>query len=473
MQELDSNDPQTLGDGRYTLLGILGEGSMGRTYLADAEGGRVAIKALYPSRLATTKDLQLFVREAEVLQKLSHPRIPAYVDAFDEGEGEGIRYHLVQQWVDGPTLRDVMTRGDRFDEQGAGKIMKALLAVLDYMHGCDPPVVHRDLKPENIIVRADDEQPVLVDFGAVREVVRLTMGGGSTIIGTYGYMPPEQLMGRALPASDLYSLGVTILELLTRQTPQDLHGQDVQRLIGAANVSEEFRRVLRRCCAPDLADRYESAAQVLGDLEAALGGGALVHAKSIETSIEKRKTDEERALKRASAPAIVHLGYIALIGFIVIATVFGVGVLFNLLAAGFEGAFLAAGLVSGAGLLITLVLLGLRYTHDAWEPPTARWRKVRGRVLRHEEVFTIDGNGYPTDRVAGHDVVYGFKTGRGEHEDKFRIESSARERYPIGREFDVYFQPSNPQWHEMQDFAHDPEDAMHRLFDPTQKHTPE
>ena len=97
MQELDSNDPQTLGNGRYTLLGILGEGSMGRTYLADSDVGRVAIKALYPSRLATTKDLQLFVREAEVLQKLSHPRIPSYVDAFDEGEGEGVRYHLVQE----------------------------------------------------------------------------------------------------------------------------------------------------------------------------------------------------------------------------------------------------------------------------------------------------------------------------------------------------------------------------------------
>lgn len=474
MQELDPNDPTSLSDGRYQLLGILGEGSMGRTYLADSEAGKVAIKALYPSRLATAKDLQLFVREAEVLQKLSHPRIPTYIDAFDEGEGEAVRYHLVQQYVEGDTLRAVLTRGDRFDEASAGALMDQLLVVLEYMHGCDPTVVHRDLKPDNIILQAEDEAPTLVDFGAVREVVRLTMGGGSTIIGTYGYMPPEQLMGRALPASDIYSLGITVLELLTRQVPQDLHGQDVERLIAEAPLTEPFRRVLRRACAPNLTDRYQSVEQVRKDLHAALEGGALVHAGTIEAAIEKRLTDEERELKRSSAPAIVHLGYITLIGLIVLGAVTGTVLLVNMLATGFEGVFLASGVVSGAGLLITLILLGLRYTHDAWIPPNLDWRRVTGRITSLEDVHHLDANGNWSPDPVGLRVHYEFKTQGGDHAAYLQLpKDSSRERYPIGRAFDVYYQSQNPQWHEIQDFVHDPDDAMHRLFDPAVLHTPE
>lgn len=484
MQPLEANDPTELGAGRYTVRGILGEGSMGRTYLADdaESGGPVAIKALYPSRLATVKDLQLFTREAKVLQKLDHPRIPHYVDAFDVGEGESARYYLVQTFVDGETLRACLARGDRWDEDEVLTIARQILVVLRYMHECDPPVVHRDIKPDNVILRASDGEPTLVDFGAVREIVRLTMGGGSTIIGTYGYMPPEQLMGTAVPGSDLYSLGITLLELLTHETPRDLHGDDAQRLIDAANVSDAFRRVLRRMCAPTLADRYETAAQVLADLDGVSGGGALVHASQLETDIVRRAKEKERALHKASTPSIKHLGYMTLVALALSAAIAGVVVMVQAIATGFQAGFIAAAAVSGAGLFMTLLLLGKRYRHDAWEPPDASWVHSRGSITRIDPMYAVDEQYYRhehgklpgADKVIGHRVVYEFRTSRGAFEYSQPLAREANlDRYEPGTEFDVYYRKGRPEWHEIQDMVHDPENAMATLFDPARTHTPE
>jgi len=475
MQELEPNDPQTLKDGRYALRGILGEGSMGRTYLADdSEAGRaVAVKVLYPSRLATVKDLELFTREAEILQKLSHPHIPAYVDAFSEGEGESACYYLVQTFVEGETLRARITGGRRWTEGELVVFARQLLEILGYMHSLDPAVVHRDIKPDNLIVGADGH-PTLVDFGAVREVVRLTMGGGSTIIGSYGYMPPEQLMGSAIPASDLYSTGVTFLEMLTHQRPQDLRGDDIQRLVALANVADALRRVLERLCAPLLEDRYETATQVLSDLGGISGGGALVHASRIESRIAARNKERALALKRASIPGIIHYGYITLIALIVASVVGAILVVIRALAIGFQTAFLVSGIVAGSGLLMTLVLLTMRYTHDGWEPPNEDWVKSRGRVLGVEDVMALDSSGRETKRVAGRRVRYAFRASRGDYVDSLTFPRNTNlERCREGKEFDVYYQRGNPGCHELQDFLRDSDNLMARLFDPGRKHTPE
>jgi hypothetical protein len=479
MKALETNDPAELKEGRYQLRGIIGEGSMGRTYLADdtSSGRKVAVKALYPSRLATLKDLELFQREAEILQKLDHPRIPSYVDAFDIGEGESARYYLVQTYVEGDTLRARLQHDERWSEDEVVALAKQILVVLRYMHGCEPPVVHRDIKPDNVILRASDGQPTLVDFGAVREVVRLTMGGGSTIIGTYGYMPPEQLMGKAVPGSDIYSLGITLLELLTHQTPQDLHGEEAERLIEAANLTDEFGRVLRRMCAPTLTDRYTDADQVLADLDAVTGGGALVHAGKLESDIELRAKEKERALKKASTPSIKHLIYMTLVALAVSAAIGGVIILVQAISTSFQSGFVVAGVLSAAGLLTTLVLLGKRYTHDAWEPPDASWVRSRGEITRIDDLFPIDeyGSGTePRNQVIGYRIVYEFSTARGTFEYSQSVPKSANlDRYEPGTQFDVYYRKGKPEWHEIQDFVHDPEDAMSTLFSAARVHTPE
>ncbi len=454
-----------LQDGRYHCTRILGEGSMGRTYLAwDAElEDEVAVKALYPSRLAELKDLELFRREAEVLQKLSHNQIPSYVDAFDEGEGESSCYYLVQEYVEGETLRSIFKGAKRWEEADVVRLGEQLLSVLVYMQGLETPVVHRDIKPENIIVRTSDGLPCLVDFGAVREVVRLTMRGGSTIIGTYGYMPPEQLMGRALPATDLYAVGITLLEALTRETPRDLHGEDAKRMIAEVNVSASLRRVLARLCAPELTERYESAEQALADFSG-IETGALVHAKRLEADIALRAKEREKALKAAGKHGL-NFVYIFLVMILIGSAVAALTFLISAMATSFEAGFLAAALISGTGLLGNLILLGVRYTHDSWEPPTARLRKTTGEVTGFRKVM-IDQNRY------SHQLEYTIDIGTRKAEYLMSAPDVNRSRV-IGRKFTAWYDPKQPNVHEMEDFLREDVGEMDRLFSENVEHTPE
>jgi hypothetical protein len=450
MERMREEVMPTLCGGRYVCERLLGEGSMGRTYLArQADGGQVAIKQLYPSRLATLKDLELFMREASALKRMAHAQIPAYVDAFEEADGAGGPcYYMVQEFVDGEPLREALRAGRRFDEAQVVALGRSLLGVLKYMHGLEPRVVHRDVKPENILLDRATGVPWLVDFGAVREVVRLTMGGGSTVVGTYGYMPPEQLMGRALPVSDLYALGIVLLECLTRQVPGDLSGREAARLIDGLGVSEGFKRVLRRLCSPGLKERYASAADALADLEQVEAGGALVHAQALEREIAARQAEEARELARASTPPGVQLGYVVLWGMVVMSMLLaGYFMLAFLAAADFGMGFLMAAGLGGLGLIANLTLLVGRYNHDAWEPPGQDWVKVVGRVAEIREVHTDEG-------LVSWEVSYTFPV----RSKTFRQTLVMRHKPPagcVGRDVDVYYPPGRPQNSEVTDFVHE------------------
>jgi hypothetical protein len=392
MTPLDPNDPQSLQNGRYQLKGILGEGAMGRTYLAvDTQTHtELAIKALYPSRLATIKDLEMFEREAAVLKRLDHPQIPKYLDAFHEGEGESMCYFLAQTYVKGRTLRDMIDSGHRFDDDEFIQLAEHLLEVASYLHTSTPPVVHRDLKPANIIINPK-ETPVVVDFGAVREVVRLTMGGGSTIIGTYGYMPPEQLMGRSLPATDVYALGVTLVECLTRQTPTDLHGDDIKRLIEGVRGTDNLKRLLSRMCAPSLEDRFKSANEVLEDLRG-LKGGVLVHTAKLEQEILDRERERIKELRKKGSQR-AHIGYLLLVLVALSTAVVAIAYVGQALLVGVNTSIQLALFIGGAGLLMNLGLVGTRVNHDAWNAPQPDWKKATAKVksVRQEQVMTENG----------------------------------------------------------------------------------
>ncbi|MGE0546918.1 MAG: serine/threonine-protein kinase [Kofleriaceae bacterium] len=208
--------------GRYRLGPMLGSGSQGEIFLARDEQAKasrgsahelVVVKRLTPR--GTWKSFELFEREAKVLSQLRHAGVPRHIATLEEPPGT---FNLVMERAPGDNLRE-LTKRRRLSQLELRDVMIRCLEVLDYLHTRTPPVVHRDLKPSNI-VRAPDGKIALVDFGGVLDAARER--GGSTIVGTFGYMAPEQLHGQATPATDIYALGATIVSLAGGVEPEDV-----------------------------------------------------------------------------------------------------------------------------------------------------------------------------------------------------------------------------------------------------------
>lgn len=275
---------------RYVVESVAGEGGFGITFCArrESNGEVVALKLLRLERMDSWKALELFEREGALLRTLDHPKIPSYVEFFaqtDEGpvahEGERAAEPkalvLVQRLVPGRDLAKRLAAGRSFETDEVTAIIRQVLEVLDYLHGLSPPVIHRDVNPRNIVL--DDEGSVyLVDFGAIQQKLREQTVGGSTSVGTLGYIPIEQSLGKARPASDLYSLGVTTVVVMTGMQPDDLPLDDSTSkidlaalgLTAAAATSEPRRRLhalLDRLLEPIVGQRLESAAAALRILD--------------------------------------------------------------------------------------------------------------------------------------------------------------------------------------------------------------
>lgn len=265
-----TNADTRIGD-RYEVVRPLGSGSFGETLLArDLVDDRlVAIKALHSRKIENWKAYELFEREAATLRALRHHGVPVVYESFRANWNGGETSFLVLEYVEGASLATIISDRRHLSTSDALHLFDEMLGVLDYLHTRVPPVLHRDIKPGNIIVRPDGS-PVLVDFGTVRNVFRDADDSGSTVAGTYGYMPYEQLMGQASPASDLYALAATFLHLLTGRAPPEFLG-DSGRLEVPASLpgGPAFAAVLGRMLAPVPSERFRSARDVrsalLGD----------------------------------------------------------------------------------------------------------------------------------------------------------------------------------------------------------------
>ncbi|WP_375766548.1 serine/threonine protein kinase [Archangium gephyra] len=254
--------------GGFRVLSRIAMSMHARVYLAEGpEGTRVALKELVFRLAPDTQRLEAFRREGELLAQLSHPRIPRFLASFTEGSGPQTRLYLAQEFIEGPSLLKRLQL-HRFTEDEVSEVGAQVLEVLVYLHGLSPRILHRDIKPANLLVRPDGSI-CLVDFGTARDVTR---GGtvNSTLVGTFGYMAPEQLGGTVSEASDLYSVGATLLHLLSRRSPSELlRGKGLQLEVGEKlNASPGFRSFLQRLLAPNPADRFPTAAEALRALEA-------------------------------------------------------------------------------------------------------------------------------------------------------------------------------------------------------------
>lgn len=260
--------------GHYRIIELLSdEGGFGRTYLAedlDKLNERCVVKQLAPKVQGTwaiQKSVQLFEQEAWRLQEMGHhPQIPTLYAYFEQDK----YLYLVQQWIEGQNLDNLLQQQGAWSESEIRDFLVDILPVLEFIHSRS--VIHRDIKPANIIRRRSDRLCVLIDFGASKQLVATVVATGTTI-GTYGYTPMEQMMGgEAHPASDLYSLGATCFHLLTKVDPRSLfvnHRYDwVQnwRQHLKHPLAQQLDRVLGKLLQKDQRQRYQSAAEVLKDL---------------------------------------------------------------------------------------------------------------------------------------------------------------------------------------------------------------
>jgi serine/threonine protein kinase len=292
---------------RYRVLHLLGEGASARTLACHdlVEDRRVAIKELRAGQLESWKHMEMFEREAKALAGLRHHGIPAIHDFFEhEDPGGGLTLYLVQELVDGPSLQSRIGQAPLLGEGDVLEIALAVLDILQYLHSRTPPLYHRDIKPSNIVLRGSGA-PVLVDFGGICHGWRPEQSGGSTVTGTYGYMPPEQLMGRVSPQSDLYALGATLLYVVTGREPTDFDF-DAGRL--SVPESIEVRPSLRRAIDAMLAPAPRDRPRTAKDVRAILLGATADPAPTSSSALVPVRRGGPPAMMAGDAPRWVDVG---------------------------------------------------------------------------------------------------------------------------------------------------------------------
>ncbi len=264
-------------DGRYQVIQVLSAGGFGKTYIAEDTrrpgNPKCVVKQLKPASnepnyLQTAR--RLFLSEAETLEQLgNHDQIPRLLAYFEEDR----EFFLVQEFIEGHPLSTELQPNDCWNESHVIALLKDILGILAFVHSYG--VIHRDIKPDNLIRRAWDRKLVLIDFGAVKQVrsqiaTPHSPMSATVAIGTPGYMPSEQGLGRPRPSSDIYALGIIGIQALTGLFPSllqedpttgEIHWQD------RVQISEGFASVLNKMVCYDYRERYQSANEVLKAIE--------------------------------------------------------------------------------------------------------------------------------------------------------------------------------------------------------------
>jgi serine/threonine protein kinase len=299
---------------RYQFKQNLGQNASRQTWLAQdlRTQERVVVKLLTFSDRVQWDNLRLFEREAQVLKQLNHPQIPKYRDYFCLDD-RMLWFGLVQQYIPGSSLKELLTLGKTFTEQEVRAIAQNILNILVYLHSLSPPVLHRDIKPSNLIwgtppykggagggfpYQGETGVVYLVDFGAVQDRAAAE-GATFTVVGTYGYAPLEQLGGRATPASDLYALGATLIHLLTGVAPADLPQQDGRiQFADRVSLNPGFVRWLEQLTEPNLSGRFSTAQQALEALkENQMASCAIACPQPSASRIQLKKSPERLNIK--------------------------------------------------------------------------------------------------------------------------------------------------------------------------------
>lgn len=262
---------------QYQVLRVLGRGGMGITYLVWNSSGVPRPKGLAPGKLQVLKEMnadmaqipkaqELFEREARTLKNLKHPGIPKYYDFFVEKN----KKYLVMELIQGQDLEKYVRQNGPVSVETAIAWMVQTCEILAYLHSRPEPMIHRDVKPGNLLLRHQDQRIVLLDFGAVK-AAGVAPG---TRIGAEGYSAPEQIQGRPVTQSDLYSIGPSLIYVLTgmsalrfyRRT-EAMQRLDLEKLSG---LPRRLQLVIWRVTEPNPSDRYQTAQELSEALQGCL-----------------------------------------------------------------------------------------------------------------------------------------------------------------------------------------------------------
>ncbi len=314
---------------RYRVLNVLGDGGFGKTFLVEdtqmPSNRRCVLKQLKPVHDNPQTNQMVkdrFQREAAILETLGegHAQIPRLYAYFSEAD----QFYVVEEWVEGDTLTQRVQREGALSEKTVQNLVASLLPAIAHVHS--EGIVHRDIKPDNIILRSRDGKPVLIDFGAVKETMNTLINSHessshSIVVGTPGYMPSEQLAGRPVFASDLYSLGMTAIYALTGRIPQEI---DVNPATGelmwrqrVANLTPEFGNFLDCATHLNASRRFPSVKEMQAALNSIILNGMTVSAtgseipetrQSSQTIVSAPPDLEYQTVAAAPAAPYSHLG---------------------------------------------------------------------------------------------------------------------------------------------------------------------
>ena len=253
---------------KYKFLDEIGHGSQGRIFKAQrlSDNTTVVIKQLNISSIKNWKEYELFHREADILQTLNIEGVAHFFEAIDCLEDTPPCSYIIQEYIPGVSLQKMVTDGHRFKMDDVYNIIIQTLVILQKLHNHHPPVIHRDIKPSNLMISTDNNgqfKVTIIDFGAVANPQ--VQGGGSTVAGTYGYMPPEQLMGKPVPASDIYSIGALAVQLFSGKSPADLPTKDFHLIFEPEmqDKPHELVTTIRQMLEPNVEQRLSNIPEII------------------------------------------------------------------------------------------------------------------------------------------------------------------------------------------------------------------
>ncbi|KAI9133009.1 serine/threonine-protein kinase [Acaryochloris sp. CCMEE 5410] len=330
---------------RFRILKQLAKGGFGATYLAEdthmLSRRHCVVKQLQPevpNQSCYEIALKKFKEEAAVLEQLKHDQIPQLYGYFEQEN----RLFLIQEWVDGPTLGEKVRALGQLSAEEVQQMLLRVLPVLEYLQNFK--VIHRDIKPDNLILRQADSRPVLIDFGSMKRHLktRISFSGSvvdSVIIGTEGFMAPEQAAQRTVYASDLYSLGMTAIYALTAKLPVEMEsdydtGQFKWRQY-APHVSDHLANILDKATEFSPHDRFSTAAEMLDalTLQNASAAATLIS----ERTIHERPTILDQVEPELAEPATVPTRQTLALSSSVVMTSLVAGGIGFAIALGFQG----------------------------------------------------------------------------------------------------------------------------------------